>query len=147
MGWKPFPNDMCEFHYYFQNCSDISRWFQNFPDGSKTVWIFPEDFKIFQTVSKLFGYSQIVTKLSGQFQSCPDLSIWFQNLPVGLKLNRHFQIISNYPDCFKTVWLFTDYLKIFQTVSKLLSKLFGHFQMISKLSSESQNWPNISIIY
>ena len=114
VGWKPFPNGMCELHYYFQNFSDISRWFQNFLDGFKTVRIFPYDFKIFQSVSKL---------------------------------NRHSQINSNYPDGFKIVWLYPDYLNIFQMVSKLISKLFGHFQMISKLSSQSQNCPNIPIIY
>ena len=53
----------------------------------------------------------MVLKLSRRFQNCRDLSGWLKNLPDGCTTGR----------------IFSDGLKIIQTVSKLM----GYFQMIS----------------
>ena len=57
VGWKPFPNGMCEFHYYFQ----------------LNVRIFQDGFKTFRTVPKLSGYFQKTSKSSRLFQNCSDI--------------------------------------------------------------------------
>ena len=70
----------------------------------------------FQTVSKVLGYFQMVSKLSRRFQNCRDLSGWLKNLPDGCTTGR----------------IFSDGHKIIRTVSKLM----GYFQMISNFPAK-----------
>ena len=119
----------------------------------------------FQTVSKLFQYFQMVSKLSGRRQNCPEFKIFqavsrlLENFKMNSKIYRWFQNcpdfpgwLPNLPVSFITVWIFPDDLKIFswcqncQDLSRWLKNL-PHSSEVSKLSrrfQKCQDFPNIS---
>ena len=151
----------------------------NFLDYFKTVWIFQMTAN-FPNYFKTVRIFPVDCQFSGNFQNCPDFSRWlpisriisrlsqffFSWLPIFLiisKLSGFFQITANFPNYFKTVWIFPgdcQFSRLFQNCSdfyrwlpilRMISKLPGFsrwmpiFRIISKLSGFFQitaNFPN-----